>query len=173
MLLLGGCGGGRGTTTGADQSNSVVVEDSGTGPEQLGPIGTGAGVARCDSAALGKGVANWREVSTYVGSVGIYGSGRDFRTAFRGGQRRPVTKDPIIVEGQKAITLAIDPADRARAGLVVVGSTHPYAKIRFVPCRDRVRTWWPAGFKLADPASVVVLVRQGRASAVRLQVGGP
>jgi hypothetical protein len=83
-----------------------------------------------------------------------------------------VTKAPVIVEGRKAVTLAIAPADRARAGLVV-DDTHPYATIRFVPCRDHGRTWWPAGFKLADPAPVVVLVRLGKASVVRLEVGRP
>ncbi|HEX3563419.1 MAG TPA: hypothetical protein VHU24_11320 [Solirubrobacterales bacterium] len=83
-----------------------------------------------------------------------------------------MTKDPVIVEGQEAVTLAIDPGDRARAGLVVVGDTHSYATIRFIPCRDRVRTWWPAGFKLTDPAPVDLLVRQGAGPAVKLEVGG-
>jgi hypothetical protein len=128
-------------------------------------------VARCNAAALGQGRANWRESATYTGSVGIYRT--DFRIAFRGGQRRPVAKAPVMVEGRKAVTLAIDPADRARAGLGVVGGRHPYATIRFAPCRDRVRTWWPAGFKLADPAPVAVLVRRGQAPPVRLEVGRP
>ena len=141
------------------------------GPEYAGPVGRGAAVAGCKTAALGKGVANWREDSNYVGSVGFYGSRQGFHTAFRGGQRRPVTKMPVTIDGRKAVTLAIDPADRARAGLAVVGGRHAYAKIRFVPCRDRVRTWWPAGFKLADPAPVVVLVRRGKAPVARLEVG--
>lgn len=162
--LGAGCGG---------DSTSTHEVTVGPGPQHAAPVGRGAGVARCDTAALGKGRANWRESATSVGSVGIYGTGRDFRTAFRGGQRRPVTKAPVIVEGRQAVTLGIDPADRVRAGLVVVGDTHPYATVRFVPCRDRPRTWWPAGFKLADPAPVVVLVRRANASVVTLEVGRP
>ena len=72
-----------------------------------------------------------------------------------------VTKTPFVVEGREPIEVVISPADRARAGLVagVPFGGGPYAAIRFVPCRDQPRTWWPGGWVLRDPGSVTVSVR--------------
>jgi hypothetical protein len=173
VALLAGCG--EESDEAADEKLPADPVPAGAGRD----VGRGFAEAGCDEAALGDRGANWRdENTTYVGSVGFYGRGRDFRSAFRGGQRRPVTKVPVLVEGQKVVTIAIAPADRARAGLLVGGtpkngSRHPYARIRLVPCRDHVSTWWPAGFKLADPAPVVVLVSTGKASVASVQVGRP
>jgi hypothetical protein len=82
-------------------------------------------------------------------------------------------KTPVVVEGKKPVTVAIDPIDRDRAGLGAAGAPGVYAKLRFVPCPDRARTAWPAGFTLRDTDPVAVLVRSGKGSAVRGEVGRP
>jgi hypothetical protein len=163
MLVLAGCGGGSEPTDGSDGATP-----SGS-PAGQKPVGSGAAVAKCQQAMLGKGRANWRDDSTHVGPVGFFGSGRDFR-----GLVGHIVKTPVVVEGRKAVTLAIDPAQRDRAGLLIVGGgRHGYAKVRFLPCRDRVRTAWPAGFHLRGTDPVVVIVRIGKKPASRLEVGRP
>jgi len=42
---------------------------------------------------------------------------------------------------------------------------------RFIPCRDRPDTWWPAGFALRNRQPVELLVEQGGGKPGRLQVG--
>jgi hypothetical protein len=137
------------------------------GPVQPQPVGQGVAVARCDRAILGQGDPNWRNDATYVGRVGFFGPERDFGLA-HGGR----VKTPVFVEGRRAVTLAIDPADRNRAGLEIVGGRHPYATIHFVPCPDHTRTAWPAGFRLRNRDPVVVLVHSANAPDAKLEVGG-
>lgn len=157
--LLAGCGGDSST---ADRTEPIK-------PEEAGHVGSGAAVARCKDAVVGRGAPpEWRRKTTFVGPVGFFGPNRDFRRV-QGGR----AKTPVVVEGRNAVTVAIDPIDLDRAGLVVASARGVYATIRLVPCLDRARTAWPAGFTLRDTDPVGVVVRRGRESAVRGEVGRP
>lgn len=157
-------------------------------PPADGTIAQGGRTANCKSAVVGAGDARWRQRSTWVGRFGVYGSGRDFRTAqkqslagFSGLQERHVhgpilvTKTPLVVEGKTPVTVAIAPRDRSRAGLVagVPFGDGPYAEIRLVPCRDQPRTGWAAGWVLRDQGQVTVSVRPVNEPESQLVVGRP
>jgi hypothetical protein len=113
---------------------------------------------------------NWRKYSTYVGPVGFFGTDRVFRHVVG-----HIVKTPVIVEGRRPVTLTIAQPDQDHAGLLIVGDQHPFAEIRFIPCRGHARTAWPAGFKLPGnklvraPVSVLVHV-EGR-PVMRMEVG--
>ena len=136
----------------------------------------------------GAGGSDWHRLATSTGRFGVYGTGRDFRTAdkqgiaaFSGLQERHVrgpvlvTKTPFVVEGETPVTVAIAPSDRPRAGLVagVPFGGGPYAEIRLVPCPDQPRTWWPAGFVLRDQGQVSLSVRPANGPESQLVVGRP
>jgi hypothetical protein len=168
-----GCGGGGSHTGSSDQA----------------AIGEGSKTATCTEAMLGAGGSRsgWRQLATSVSGFGVFGGGRDFRTAqkqglagFSGLQARQVhgpilvTKTPFVVEGTTPVTVAIVRRDRPRAGLVAGHSLGgPYAEIRLVPCRDQPRTWWPAGWVLRDQGQVTVSVHRGTGSQAQLVVGRP
>jgi len=169
-----GCGGGGSHTEFSDRS----------------AIGQGSETATCTGAMGGAGGSrsDWGQLVTSVGRFGVYGTGRDFRTAqkqglasFSGLKERQVhgpilvTKTPFVVEGTSPVTVAIAPRDRPRAGLVagVPFGGGPYAEIRLVPCRDQPRTWWPAGWVLRDQGQVTVSVRRDSGPEAQLVVGRP
>jgi hypothetical protein len=80
---------------------------------------------------------------------------------------------PVVVEGPEPVTVTIAPRDRGHTRLVV-GSHGEWVEVvqaRFVPCRDRPETWWPAGFVLRNRKPVALLVRQGGEGPQLLQVG--
>jgi hypothetical protein len=166
----------------------VTVVGCGSGSDHKAMIGQGSAVASCEQAAAGNGARDWRANATAVGRVGFFGEGRDFRTA----QKQPiadypalrkrgisapilVTKVPVIVEGREPVTVAIAPADRARAGLVagIPFGRGPFAEIRFVPCAHQVRTGWPAGWVLRSHDPVTVLIHESNAPGSQLVVGRP
>ena len=150
-------------------------------------IAQGSMTSGCSGAMVGTGSNDWRPLATAVGRFGVYGTGRDFRTAqktpvadFGGLQQRQVpgpilvTKTPFVVEGTNPLEVAIAPDDRVRAGLVVAPfGGGPYAEVRLIPCRDQPRTSWPAGWVLRDPDRVTVLIRQDNGPEARLVVGRP
>jgi hypothetical protein len=49
----------------------------------------------------------------------------------------------------------------------------PYAKVRYVPCRDQARTGWPGGWVLRDREPVQVTVDEEGRPASELVVGRP
>jgi hypothetical protein len=166
--VTAGCGGG------SDEGSTVVPD-----------VGQGSVVARCEHAALGNGDPEWRDRSLVEGRLGFYGLGRDFRSAQKIPRSSsqfshqlpssgPIlgTKLPVVVVGTKPIGVSIAPADRARAGLVLAIQGGPYAEVRFVPCRDRARTDWPAGWVLRDREPVRVTVKEPGKPASELLVGG-
>jgi hypothetical protein len=151
-------------------------------------IAAGVGTANCGSAALGVGDPDWRRRSTWVSRFGVYGTGRDFRTAqkspvrdFHGLRQRQVhgpiliTKTPFVVEGKAPVTVEISPHDRRRAGIVagIPFGGGPYAGIRFTPCPGRPRTGWPGGWFLRDQQSVTISVKPENEGESRLVVGRP
>lgn len=170
-LSLPGCGGGS-------DNHSVGKPD----------IAQGRVSAGCRGAMVGAGAGDWRPDATAAGEFGVYGNGRDFRTAqktpvalFSELQQRHVhgpillTKTPFVVEGRQPIEVVISPADRERAGLVAATpfGGGPYAEVRFVPCRDQPRTWWPGGWVLRDQGRVTLSVRPVNQPESQLVVGRP
>jgi hypothetical protein len=169
-FMVGACG------SGSDSKSSdrpAIAEDTVT--------------ADCGSAIGGSGSDNWRQLATASGRFGVYGTGRDFRTAqkspvaqFSGLRQRRVagpilvTKTPFVVEGKDSLVVAIAPSDRERAGLVTAPyGGGPYAEIRFVPCRDQSRTWYSGGWVLRDPDQVTVLIHEDNGPESRLVAGRP
>ena len=168
---LAGCGGGSDSPS-VDKPNIAQ-----------GSVSTG-----CRGGMVGAGVSDWRPDATAAGRFGVYGTGRDFRTAqktpvafFSGLKERQVhgpilvTKTPFVVEGHTPVTVAISPRDRPRAGMVagIPFGGGPYAEIRLVPCSDQPRTWWPAGWVLSDQDPVTVSVREDNDPQSQLVVGRP
>jgi len=169
-LALPGCGGGSDD----DSSDEPVFAE-------------GSATAACSSAMGGPGVSPSRGTATASGRFAVYGTGRDFRKALKepvanyGGLRErhvsgPIfgTKTPFVVEGRAPIEVAIAPEDRARAGLVAAPfGGGPYVEIRFVPCRDQPRTWWPAGWVLRDHGPVTVVIHEDGRPDSTLVAGRP
>jgi hypothetical protein len=132
-------------------------------PDVIQPMAT----TGCTNAMLTKRSSDWRRGATALGRIGFYGSGRNF---LRGPKR---TKVPVVVEGNEPVTVTIAARDRGHARLVV-GSNGGWPEVvqaRFVPCRDRPETWWPAGFVLRNREPVALQVRQGDEGPQLLQIG--
>jgi hypothetical protein len=121
----------------------------------------------CTNAMVTRRSTDWRPEATALGRIGFYGTGRDF---LRGPKR---TKVPIVVEGHEPVTVTIASRDRGHARLVVLsnGRWPEVVQARFVPCRDRPETWWPAGFVLRNRQPVTLLVQQGDEAPQSLRVG--
>jgi len=79
----------------------------------------------------------------------------------------------VIVEGHRPVTLSVAQSDRSDARLQAPTSPPwvPYAQIRFIPCRDKARTVWAAGFLLRNRQPISVIVRIAGEPARPLQVG--
>jgi hypothetical protein len=79
----------------------------------------------------------------------------------------------VIVGGHEPVTLSISPEDRWHARLLAPTAKPfmPYVEIRFVPCGERARTSWPAGFLLRNRLPVAMIVRQPGKPDVTLRVG--
>jgi hypothetical protein len=154
LVAITGCGGGgESHSTPAGQSSSPADA----------PIRT----VRCANAMLTNRSTHWRPDATALGRLGFYGAGRNF---VKGPKK---TKVPVVVEGHEPVTVTIAPADRERARLVVI-TPNGFVEVvgaRFIPCRDRPETWWPAGFTLRNRQPVELLVQQGGAEPRRMQVG--
>src|SRR5262245_21425631 len=150
-------------------------------------VAQGRAVAGCETKIDGSGGHGWRRDATAVGRFGVFGSGRDFRTAqkqdFPALRQRDVsgpiltTKTPFVVEGSQPVEVAVAPADRSRAGLIVAPFAGPgagsYAEVRFVPCGAQPRTWWAGGWALRDQRQVTVSVHPQNGPESRMVVGRP
>jgi hypothetical protein len=123
--------------------------------------------AGCTNAMVTNRSTDWRPGATSLGRIGFYGSGRNF---LRSPKR---TKVPVVVEGHEPVTVTIAARDRGHARLVVGGKRGfvEVVEARFVPCRDRPETWWPAGFALRNRQPVALLVHQGDEAPQLLRVG--
>jgi hypothetical protein len=154
LVAISGCGGG-------DNPQPIPPEP----PNEAQPIAT----TRCTESAGGTLSRRWRQdpLVTAGGPVGFYGNGRNFLK----GDMQP--KVPIIVEGREPVTVSVAPEDRSHALLVVRSGSQwgSFAEVRFVPCRDRPRTWWPAGFRLRNRQPVAIVVQRQGEERRRLKVG--
>jgi hypothetical protein len=133
-------------------------------------LARGSRTVGCGAAIIGSGRPHWRSLSAAAGPFGFFGAGRDFLRGSRQADGLLHAKMPAIVEGGVPVTVVVRRAQRRRAGIEVVGG-HPYARVRFVPCRGKPRTVWPAGLALRSRAMVTLRVLVGSAPPLTLQVG--
>jgi hypothetical protein len=137
------------------------------------PLGTGTKTVTCDSggAFIGSATPGWRSEAAHAGPFGLGGSGRDFGRGALSSDGLYGTKMPALVEGHRAVVLEVPAGERRRAGIQLVGSSElGFARARFVPCRDKPRTIWPAGLVLRGRAPVTLLVRVGGEPSRKLRV---
>jgi hypothetical protein len=106
----------------------------------------------------------WRSRSVVRGPLGLYGHPLDIRKADRWGPSAFWTKIPVILAGQRPVTLKVASRDRHRVGLTYgPGPSSPASSrngarglaaapraVRFVSCPRRAVTAWPGGLALAD-----------------------
>jgi hypothetical protein len=118
----------------------------------------------CSAAITSRVDPKWRSRSVVRGPLGLWGDSLDIREADRWGRSTFWTKVPVILAGQRPVTLRVAPRDRARVGLTygprplspassrtaLEGLAAAPRALRFVPCPRRPVTAWPGGFALAD-----------------------
>jgi hypothetical protein len=118
----------------------------------------------CSAAITSRVDPKWRSRSIVRGPLGLWGDALDIRKADRWGPSAFWTKIPVIVAGQRPVTLRVASRDRARVGLTYgPGPASPASSrdgarglaaapraVRFVPCPRRSVTAWPGGLALAD-----------------------
>lgn len=165
-VVLWGCGGS------SKHSPSAPVG------QPSAPVAESIPTVRCETAIAGTPSRSLRSRSPSAGPVSIFG-GRDFSTLSRASGPRPpgfskVVKMPVMVEGHAPVTLSIAPRDRSHGRLVAPTSSSwaPYVEVRLVPCGDKARTVWAAGFLLRNLRPITVVVRHAGEPGRHLQVGG-
>jgi hypothetical protein len=139
---------------------------------QRGDVTTRAGPDRsaststvgCSAAVTSPVDPKWRSRSVVRGPLGLWGDSLDIREAERWGRSAFWTKVPVIVAGQRQVTLRVSSRDRPGVGLTYgprpssPASSRNGARglaaaprvVRFVPCPRRSVTAWPGGLALAD-----------------------
>jgi hypothetical protein len=118
----------------------------------------------CSAAITSRVDPKWRSRSVVRGPLGLWGDSLDIGEGDRWGRSAFWTKVPVIVAGQRPVTLRVAARDRARVGLTYGPrpaspassrngarglATAPRA-VRFVPCLRQSVTAWPGGLALAD-----------------------
>lgn len=155
----------------------VLLAGCGSDSPQAGsdaPVGRGSLTRDCDTVFDGPGPADWRRGSTWTGSFGLAGPGPgpDFgEGVFEEG--RLTVKTPTMVAGHRPVTISLPSGERERAGILAVRPGRAYASVTYVPCEDKPRTVFAAGFLLADRQPVTLLVKVGDGPVRRLSVGDP
>jgi hypothetical protein len=118
----------------------------------------------CSAAITSPVDPRWRSRSVVRGPLGVYGDPVDIRQADRWGPSAFWTKIPVLLAGQRPVTLRVASRDRDRVGLTYgPGPSSPASSrngarglaeapraVRFVPCRGQAETAWPGGLALAD-----------------------
>lgn len=118
----------------------------------------------CSAAITSRVDPRWRSRSVVRGPLGVYGDSTDIRKADRWGPSAFWTKIPVILAGQRPVTLRVASRDRHRVGLTYgPGPSSPASSrngarglaaapraMRFVSCPRRAVTAWPGGLALAD-----------------------
>jgi hypothetical protein len=117
----------------------------------------------CSAAITSRVDPRWRSRSVVRGPLGLYGHPLDIRKADRWGPSAFWTKIPVILAGQRPVTLRVASRDRHRVGLTYgPGPSSPASSrngarglaaapraVRFASCPRRAVTAWP-GLALAD-----------------------
>ncbi len=160
-LTLGACGG--------------ASDGEGTGEPSATPgraIGHGAKTRDCDVVFIGPGPADWRQDADSIGPFGI--SRRSFRQgAYETNGSLYGIKTPMVVAGQRPVTISVPGEERDRVGILGVHPQPSFASVTYVPCPDKPRTVFAAGFELRDKRPFTLLVEVGGGPARELVVGGP
>ncbi len=81
-------------------------------------------------------------------------------------------KTPTMVAGHRPVTISLPEAQRYLAGILGVHPRPAYASVTYVPCDDKPRTVFAAGFLLRDRRPVTLLVQVGRGPVRDLRLNG-
>jgi hypothetical protein len=166
VTLLSGCGSGDVVST-AETNISAAREE---------PLGHGSTTRNCTGVHFdGPGPSDWRSHSTWIGPLGISEGSRgpDFsrRTMALGRDGLYRIKTPTLVEGHRPVTISLSARDADRAGILGVSAKEVFTSVTYVPCPDRPRTTYPAGFVARDRRPISLRVEIGQDPARRLVVG--
>lgn len=168
VALLSGCGEG----SRSDGTTAKSGPDAHTSPSHP-KLAAGSKVRDCDIIFDGPGPADWRKHSLWIGPFGLAGPGPgpDFdEGALEGGLL--TVKTPTMVAGHRPVTISVPEAQRYRVGILGVHPRPAYASVTYVPCDDKPRTVFAAGFLLRDRRAVTLLVQVGDGPVRDLHVSG-
>jgi hypothetical protein len=172
-LAAGGCGSGSGSDSGSVPQGSTTtarIVPGGVTPPTQRLLAAGSKARDCDVVFDGPGPADWRRRSLAIGPFGL--SGPDFHESPRA-YGLLIVKTPMLVAGHRPVTISIPRALRYRAAILGV---HPgrsgYARVTYVPCADKPRTVFAAGFLLRDRRPISLLVKVGDGPTRGLYLSG-
>ncbi len=168
LTLLSGCGEGSQT----DDTAARIALGARTSPTSP-KLAVGSKVRDCDITFDGPGPADWRKRSLWIGPFGLAGPGPgpDFdEGAHEGGLL--LLKTPTLVAGHRPVTISVPEAQRYRVGILGVHRRPAYASVTYVPCDDKPRTVFAAGFLLRDRRPVTLLVQVGDGPVRGLRLSG-
>jgi hypothetical protein len=168
LVLLPGCGEG----SQPDDTAGRIVHGVRTPPTHP-KLALGFKVRDCDITFDGPGPADWRKRSLSIGPFGLAGPGPgpDFdQGAFEDGLL--TVKTPTMVAGHRPVTISVPEAQRYRVGILGVHPRPAYASVTYVPCDDKPRTVFAAGFLLRDRRPVTLLVQVGDGPVRGLRLSG-
>jgi hypothetical protein len=156
LTLLPGCGGG------SQPEDTAPTAPSARTPPPNSKLAVGSKVRDCDIVFDGPGPADWRKHSLWIGPFGLAGPGPgpDFDEGARAGGLLTL-KTPTMVAGHRPVTISVPKAERHRVGILGVHPRPAYASVTYVPCEEKPRTVFAAGFLLRDRRPVLLLVQVG------------
>jgi len=169
LTLLPGCGE-EGSQP--DDTTARIAPGARTSPTHP-KLAIGSKVRDCDITFDGPGPADWRKHSLWIGTFGLAGlsPGPDFDESSLAGGLLTV-KTPTMVAGHRPVTLSVPKAERHRVGILGVHPCPAYASVTYVPCDDKPRTVFAAGFLLRDRRPVTLLVQIGDGPVRALRMSG-
>jgi hypothetical protein len=133
-------------------------------------IGHGSKTRDCDVVFIGPGPADWRQDTDWIGPFGI--SRRSFvQGAYETDGSLYGIKTPMVVEGHRPVTISVPGDELNRVGILGVHPKPSYASVTYVPCPDKPRTVFAAGFELRDKRPFTLRVEIGGGPARELVVG--
>ncbi len=168
LALLPGCGEG----SQRDATTARIASAAHTPPTHTA-LAVGSRVRDCDVTFDGPGPPDWRKHSLWIGPFGLAGPrhGPDFDESSHDGGLL-IVKTPTMVAGHRPVTISIPEAERYRAGILGVHPRPAYASVTYVPCDDKPRTAFAAGFLLRGRRPVTLLVQVGDGPIRPLHMGG-
>ena len=168
--MFSGCGGGS-----QPQDTTARIVPGPRTPPTHPKLAVGSKVRDCDIVFIGPGHADWRKHSLWIGPFGLNGPGPgpEFDEGAPEGSLLLV-KTPTMVAGHRPVTISVPEAQRYRAGILGVHRRPAYASVTYVPCEDKPRTVFAAGFLLRGgrrPVTLLVQVGDGPVRRLRVFAG--
>lgn len=158
-LTVGACG---------SASDAGSTDEPSSTPARA--VGHGSKTRDCDIVFIGPGPADWRKDTYWIGPLGI--SRRSFsQGAYETDGSLYRIKTPMVVEGHRPVTISVPDDELHRVGILGVHPKPSYASVTYVPCPDKQRTVFAAGFELRDKRPFTLLVQIGDGPARELVVG--